>query len=282
MIFLSSGGFGNQTAVEAAALLHSQGVEAIELSGGAYSASSRQDLIDMSKNISFQVHNYFPPPQVPFVFNLASLDPKVAEQSFQHVVAAMNLSAELGRPIYSFHAGFLLDPHVKELGKRIESRKLFDRSDAMSAFIERLNRLSKIASQMNVQLLVENNVLSKNNFQNFRENPFLMADAGECAYVMERTPDNINLLVDVAHLKVSSNSLGFDPKDFLRNCDQWIKAYHLSDNDGTRDSNECFSEAAWFWPLLKNNLDYYSLEIYGASVETLLDQIRLTRKKLKV
>lgn len=196
------------------------------------------------------------------------------------MINAMQLGLELGRPIYSFHAGFLLDPDVSELGKRISKRDLYDRKKSMDNFIGRLIDLSEKARILGVQLLVENNVVSKNNYEFFQENPFLMADIQECQYVMKNTPNNINLLVDVAHLKVSSNSLGFNKVDFLRECDPWIKAYHLSDNNGLSDSNECVRDDSWFWPYLKRSLNYYSLEVYKEDCNTLVEQFSLAHNKL--
>ena len=97
---------------------------------------------------------------------------------------------------------------------------------------------------------------------------------------MQNTPDNVNLLVDVAHLKVSAQTLGFDPEEMFRLCEPWIQAYHLSDNDGTRDSNESIRENSWFWPYLKKNLDYYSLEIYGVAPDLINKQIQITKRFL--
>ena len=37
--------------------------------------------------------------------------------------------------------------------------------------------------------------------------------------------------MDVAHLKVSSNVLGFDKVKAFKSVKKWIRAYHLSDND---------------------------------------------------
>jgi sugar phosphate isomerase/epimerase len=107
-----------------------------------------------------------------------------------------------------------------------------------------------------------------------------MAEADECKYVMENTPNNVNLLIDVAHLKVSSNSLAFDRVEFLKKCDPWVKAYHLSDNSGLSDDNQRIQDDSWFWPHLKSGLDYYSLEVYGESYSTLCDQFNLTANKL--
>ena len=50
------------------------------------------------------------------------------------------------------------------------------------------------------------------------------------------------MLIDAAHLKVSSNSLNFNPKVFLDYLDEWIAAYHLSENDGTSDDNKKFEK----------------------------------------
>ena len=73
-----------------------------------------------------------------------------------------------------------------------------------------------------------------------------------------------------------------DPSIFLSKCDKWIKAYHLSDNDGESDSNQSISKDSWFWPDLIQKLDYYCLEIYDVSLSCLGTQINLTRSKLKL
>ena len=108
----------------------------------------------------------------------------------------------------------------------------------MSRFIENVNELALFAEELGATLLIENNVLSYSNYHYFNENPFLMVNAEECIKVMNETPDNVLLLVDVAHLKVSSNSLGFNKIQFLELVNSFIGAYHLSDNDGLSDSNE--------------------------------------------
>ena len=44
-----------------------------------------------------------------------------------------------------------------------------------------------------------------------------MVDEPECTEIMNRVRNNVKMLVDVAHLKVSSNSLNFDRISFLKN-----------------------------------------------------------------
>lgn len=282
MIFISTGGQKNQTASQACRYFEKSGILNIELSGGLFAERQLSELIRLKRNLSFQIHNYFPPPKDPFVFNLASLDPVVSSRSFEHVINAMQWSVELSRPIFSFHAGFLLDPQVNELGRRVSKKTLFSREESLLRFIERVNNLAEIAKSLGVKLLIENNVLSLNNYVEFGSDPFLMTSASECIRVMRSVPKNVQLLIDVAHLKVSSNVLSFDPVQFLSECDPWIGGYHLSDNDGTRDSNESIAVNSWFWPHLKSNLDYYSLEVYGLHPDELFKQLKLAEAKLEM
>ena len=59
----------------------------------------------------------------------------------------------------------------------------------------------------------------------------LMTGAEECEYVL-KYPNNVNMLLDVAHLKVSSTTLNFSAKEFIEICNKFIKGYLISDNDG--------------------------------------------------
>ena len=280
MIYISSGGEKTKSAYETSLNFLKQGISFIELSGGLHDDLMFEKLSSLRGSALFQIHNYFPPPKFPNVLKQASLDKSVASATIEHLKMAIRWSAELGQSTYSFHAGFLMDPNVTEIGKKIRPRALFDRNKALSVFIERVNLIDDYAQNYGVKILIENNVLSQNNFKNFNSNPFLMVDANECLEVMDQTSKNVHLLVDVAHLKVSANSLGFDPVKFLASCFDWISAYHLSDNDGTRDSNEPVHTDSWFWPHLKRGLDYYSLEIYGVTPNELIFQRDLVKNKL--
>ena len=127
----------------------------------------------------------------------------------------------------------------------------------------------------------QNNVLSLKNFNEFGQNILLMVDYKESAEIMKKINlENVKMLIDVAHLKVSSNSLNFNPKVFLEHLDECIAAYHLSENDGTSDDNEKFREDSWFWPFLKKDLDYYSIEVYNTTINELKDQKKLAEKMI--
>jgi len=279
-VFVSTGGYYSSSAADVAIEFSEKNIFAVELSGGKYSSNLLNRLKKLSKNVHFRVHNYFPPPKVPFVFNLASSNPDIVNKSIEHVKASLSLAKDLGGAVYSFHAGFLIDPHVDELGKKIGKRKLSNRNEALERFIELVKSLAAEADRNNSKLLIENNVLSAANLKLFGENPLLLTSPDEIKIFMDRMPENVGLLLDVAHLKVSAASLGFDLEDAHRQLLPYIKAYHLSDNDGTEDSNMPFDEQAWFWKDLKTNLDYYSIEVYRTSVEKLKEQQMLVKKML--
>lgn len=236
----------------------------------------------LMSDAKFIIHNYFPPPFTPFVLNLASMNPCIAQRSIEHIEKAMRLSIELDQDTYSFHAGFLIDPIPSELGKGFAPKVLQDREESMKIFIDRVNSLAKKANDLGINLLVENNVLELANLQTDGfSHPFLMVSDEECVRVMRETPKNVNLLVDLAHLKVSSRTLGSNPLEFLAKTRKWTKACHLSDNDGLCDSNEPFALDSWFWPHLDKGLNYYSVEVYDRPIEILIDQLALVRSQIK-
>jgi sugar phosphate isomerase/epimerase len=281
MIYISTGGFFYRNAYETSLEFLQNEIYNIELSGGLFDNSLILNLKRLSSKLNFQIHNYFPPPSKPFVFNLASLNPDISKRSFDHALNSIEIASDIGKGYYSFHAGFLLDLEVSELGKKIKKRTLNERSKAFQIFLDNINKLAKVAEEKGIELLIENNVISAGNYAEFKEDALLMTQAEECIQVMKSVPNNVKMLVDLAHLKVSSNSLNFDPIEFLSKCDEWISAYHLSDNDGTRDSNEPFSKDSWFWPYIKKDLNYYSIEVYTDDLSLLKNQKLFLERMLK-
>lgn len=282
MIYVSTGGCRTASAATASKELMLAGIKCIELSGGFFSEDLFVDLQALTSDVKFQIHNYFPPPADPFVLNLGTLDDLIGQRSIDHVELALRWCQELGADRYSFHAGFLLDPKVDQLGKRIPSQDLFDRDKSIEVFVHRVTRLAKVAERAGVQLMIENNVLSAKNAREFSTNPLLMTDPQECKAIMQKMPDNLGLLIDVAHLKVSANSLAFEPSLMFDLCRERIAGYHLSDNNGLEDSNKPFTEDAWFWPHLDSNVDYYTVEVYGCAPDELVQQVHLIQSKHRV
>lgn len=279
-IYYSTGGYKNSNVEEVVNNLIDNGILQIELSGTNYVEDNIEKLSKLKKKVKFQIHNYFPPPKIPFVLNLASLDNEIYSRTIEHIYQALESCDALDANYYSFHAGFLCDIHVNELGKKIKNKKLQDRKESMLVFIERVLKVANKAKKYGINIMIENNVISKNNLIEFSSNPLLMCEAAECLKVVNDTPDNIKLLVDVAHLKVSAKTLNFNPEEFLEKCNNITGGYHLSDNNGLADTNEKFDDKSWFWNKINKNSKYYSIEVYGLDFSEISSLNLLVKNKL--
>ncbi len=274
MILFSTGGWKDKTAFEATIYLKEMGINSIELSGGKPKESFLEELKSIKDNTLFAIHNYFPPPVTPFVFNLASNNDTILSLSLNHAKKAIDTAAEIGIPVYSFHAGFLFDPIVDELGKKFGKYNLIPRQEGFEIFIHSLKELGKYAASKEITLLIENNVISKANFERFNGNPLLFTEPTEAEAIMKLCPPNIQTLVDVGHLLVSSITQNFAYEDYFQKLDPWINAYHLSDNNGFEDQNLEINPNSWFWKFLKSRTEvlYASLEIYNINKEQIIKQ----------
>lgn len=281
-VYVSTGGYRDSKAEEISKSLMEEGIDSIELSGTMYHPEIISNLALLKKKINFQIHNYFPPPKIPFVLNLASEDSEVSKMTIEHMEHAIECCQKLNSKFYSFHAGFLCDIKVNELSTKVEKKILQNREKSIDLFLERVLRISNKAKESGIKIMIENNVLSKKNQIEFKGNPFLMTDAEECIKIIESTPENVKLLLDVAHLKVSSNSLNFDPIEFIKKCDHITGGYHLSDNNGISDSNDPITENSWFWNYIKPDLEYYSIEVYDQNNSKMKLLKNLVESKLKI
>lgn len=193
----------------------------------------------------------------------------------------MRLAVTIGRPIYSFHAGFRINPQVLELGKKLGRYDLMNRSIALELFGDRVATLAEEARREGVTLLIENNVINMTNLSIYGEDPLLLTHPDEIYNFMKKMPSNVRLLLDVAHLKVSAKSLKFDLIKAHETLKEWIEGYHLSDNAGDADSNEHVRSDSWFWKVLRPDLDYYSLEVYRTPTSSLVEQYNFLGIKLR-
>ena len=148
MVYVSTGGEREKTACEVSIELLDAGIKYVELSGGAFSETLLSDLSELKEDIDFQIHNYFPPAKTPFVLNLGTLDSEIGNRCISHVEQAIQWCSELGCTRYGVHAGFLLDPKVDELGKRIPNRNLFDRDESIEIFVRRIKYLAGLVDKL--------------------------------------------------------------------------------------------------------------------------------------
>ena len=250
----------------------------IELSGGTeYYENFENDLLELKDkyNLNYRCHNYFPPPKKPFVLNLASLNDETFQMSFNHLEKVVALSNRLGADKFAFHAGFFIDIRLSEIGKKLSRDNLFDEKEAVERFCRAYDSIKKQAK--NVSLFIENNVFSKTNSDTYDgENPFMMTNFNEYKSLKEKI--DFNLLLDVAHLKVSSKTLGLDWKEEFENMMSASSYIHVSDNDGFHDLNNQLTKSSSLLSMLRQantkNKDF-TLEIYDG-----MDAIKKSYKVL--
>jgi sugar phosphate isomerase/epimerase len=267
------------TAYESILELLSAGINHIELSAGRYFDSAAQTLRPfVNDNMAeFTVHNYFPVPREPFTFNLASSNQVIRDKSIEHGKTAIKLASQLGSPYYSFHAGFRIDPNPLQLGGGLGGLTLLDRDQAYANFLSAVSELSAYAELVDVQLLIENNVVTRSNRDAYGEDPLLMTLAEDALMIASSTPANVGILVDVGHLNVSAHTHGRSPRLELQALNEIVKGYHLSDNNGLIDSNDAIRFDSWFINQLVRDLPYYVLEVYRTNVDQLRLQVELLR-----
>ena len=281
MIFVSTGGFPNKKGIEVYNYLQNQGISHIEFSGGLNDIKFTKKMKNLKKN--FQFHNYFPPPKKSFVLNLSSTNANVATKSMKFVEKNIIYSKIIGCKFYSFHAGYLTDPLPSELGFKIKKKKIISKEVALELFKKRLFQLLRVAKKNKIKLLIENNVLSKKNLNEFGINPFLLTEPKEIEDFFKsfkNYKENLGLLLDTGHLKVSSKTLGFNLQDAHKRIKAYVKGYHLSDNNGKRDNNKEFTSTSWFWKNMNFNANFYTIEVYNCSINKYKKLVKIVKKKI--
>lgn len=259
-VYFSTGSFAMPPAAAIGVLLDA-GIRDIELSGGAPHDGLRESILALRADANLQVHNYFPPADPPFVFNLASVDERIRDRTLACMKEAMALSALLGAERYGVHAGFLVDPPISFLGRTWQTLERADLSVAQSLFVDSVIELHEYAERTGIELLIENNVLTTGTRDEGGDDVLLMASAEQICDLMVRLPAGVGLLMDVAHLKVTAATLGFDPAEGLHATSRFVRAYHLSDNDGKSDSNGGVTADSWFWSCLDSGVPTVTLEV---------------------
>lgn len=237
MIYISSSCVKNNKIKDSVIDLAESGFKNIELSGGTeFYEGFMDDLLDLKNkyNLNYMCHNYFPPPKGHFVLNLASLNDDVYYKTLDHLSEAISLSKELGAKKFGFHAGFFVDIKVNEIGKKISKVELFDKNQSIQRFIDGYKWLFERSGS--VELYIENNVFSSTNAKTYEnKNIFMLTNS----YEVDDLNMNLdfNLLLDIAHLKVSSRTLGLDFEKEFNYLIQKSNYIHVSDNDALHDLN---------------------------------------------
>jgi sugar phosphate isomerase/epimerase len=239
---------GVQPVTSRISLYRSHGLEAIELGAGV---SADKDSLSqvVGMGCQFLVHNYFPPPPAPFVLNLASGDADIRRKSLDFVSEALALTASLGAPFYSVHAGFITDPASFGTTSFVFPMPASpdEAQSAMDRFITTLEIVTDRAQRLGVQVLVENNVCSPE-----LRDKLLLQTADEFLELFGalRSP-HLGMLLDIGHLNVTAHTLGFDRMSFVDQVAPYVRAFHVHDNDGMADTHQPVQPGSWVLDVLR-------------------------------
>jgi sugar phosphate isomerase/epimerase len=201
---------------------------------------------------AYLIHNYFPQPDEPFVLNLASQDPIVLGRSREMAAAALRLTAAVGAPFYSVHAGFLAEFRAESLGRALAWDGLVDRATALATFCDSIASLADDAARFGVQLLIEPNVVERRNLVKGENRLLLLADAEEIVATLGRlSRPEVGILLDTGHLNVTATTLRFDRHAFVELVAPWVRGIHVHDNDGTADRHQVPVPGSWVYAVLR-------------------------------
>jgi len=277
-LFISTGGFKDLTPTQAIKKLNKNNIFNIELSGGKYEKNVGNKILRINNKNNIRTHNYFLYPKKNFVINLASENKLIVKKSINLIKKNILFAKKINSQYVSFHAGFRFDIKPNKLGKSIDKEKLITEKVALKNFKKNLKNLIIFAKKNKIKILIENNVLSKKNYDNFKCNPFLLCSPNQIKSFFKKKISNVFFLMDVAHYKVTCKTLRIDLIRSYKKILKFIDAYHLSDNNGYADTNSKISQRSWFMKSLKKNLNYFTLEVYTKNFNLLKKQVKLVEK----
>ena len=243
MIYVSSSCIKKNRIIEILEEYAANGITHIELSGGTnYYPEIEKDLIDLKQRhrLEYACHAYFPPPQEEFVVNLASCNDEIYERSIRHYEECISMLMRVKCNTLSVHAGFLMEITTDNIGKKICDPIIYDEREAYERFCNAYKHIEDLCNKSNIRLYLENNVLSKENYEAFQQhNYFMMTDYESIMKMKEYI--SFDLLLDLGHLHVSANTLKLDYPEQCMRLKEQVKWIHVSDNNGIADQHKPLS-----------------------------------------
>lgn len=246
MIYISSACVKSGSIAKVITSLGELGVKNIELSGGTdYYEGIENDLKRLEKKygLTYACHAYFPPPKEAFVVNLASCNDKIYRQSIEHYEQCIHMLKHIGIRSLSVHAGFMVEVGTDEIGKRLNGRIVYDEKSAYERFLYAYQHILKLCTASGIELYLENNVLSAENYEEFENHNYLMMTDYDSIMEMRKQLD-FNLLLDLGHLHVSAKTLHINFQNECSKLKKYVKWLHLSENDGVSDEHRPLREGS--------------------------------------
>ncbi len=235
-------------------------------------------------HFDYLVHNYFPIPKESFVLNIASFDESIRIKSIDHIKNAIDFCDNISAKLYTFHPGFLTDPHNSNIStasydfqwdENQLSKANFDR--AKSLMYDALNEIIIYASNKSVIISIE----TEGSFN--KKDYLLMQYPKEYEeFVKKYTPQDIGVNLNIGHLNLAANAFEFKRGDFVDLIKNYIVAMELSHNDGIEDQHLPLKPDGWYWPLILDERfqdTYKILEFRNTDIQIVVDNINLVKEK---
>ncbi|WP_321405121.1 TIM barrel protein [Maridesulfovibrio sp.] len=263
--------------------LPATGLELSHFSGAIPDLATIQQQADQKK-CKLLVHNYFPPPENHFVMNLASDSAETLEQSILLAEKAIRFCRKANIPFYSVHCGFACNAAPEDLGKPLASLQRIPLQNAMDIFVQSLKKICSYAQRMGVKIAIENHTVSSFNLVNGENKLLPGATPDELLKIVDSVHmENLGLLLDLGHLKITSRSMGFDLNDAIKKLSSRTLAIHIHDNNGIYDEHLPMTESSWFLDLLANHFGpnvKLVMESNDQTADSLAKQIQILKKVL--
>lgn len=225
-------------------------------------------------NFNFLVHNYFPPPKKEFNFNLASFKKTIRNNSVNLAKRAIDLCCEIESPLYTFHAGFTVDP--PKLGKPFPKNHISDREKSLKQYVDSVRELVEYSKNRGIKIAIEPNVVQKFNLINGKNEMCLFAEFFEINKLFKIFKKNeLGILIDLGHTAVTSHWLNFDKNKFIKNCQRHAFAIHISNNNGKQDQHRSLSKKCWQLSQIK---PFKNLPIVLETMNLSTDKIKINIK----
>ena len=253
-------------------------IENVEL-GSVHRFFNVKELKQFSFN--FIIHGYFPPPKTKFIFNLASQNKTIRKRSIKLAKDAINLCCEIESPLYTFHAGFTVDP--QKLGARFSQKNIVNKEKSIETFVESVTDIIDFAKNYGIKIAMEPNVVEEFNLVKNKNDLLLFADLDEIKqfYGIFKQKD-VGLLLDLGHTAVTSYWLNFDKNKFVKFCADKALAVHISNNNGKKDQHRSITKKCWQvskLKLLKNHP--ITLETSNLDINKIKHNMKIAENAIK-
>lgn len=231
--------------------LRAVGIDRIELSA-PHPHCPDAELLDLlfehsASGADFILHNYFPAPAHEVVLNLASTREDIREQTRALVASAIAVADTIGAPLYACHAGY--DAYAVCLD---DGCFRFTELDAAEAKQAREQMHSSISWALDLEPVRSGRVrfALENLFPPPPPEPnHCFACTPEEIDELLRCFDGLGLLLDLGHLDVAANWMGFDRDAALDRllADHAARVFevHLSGNDRKLDRHWPLAPSDW-------------------------------------